>query len=162
MFIGEINDMLSQCKKFIDKGYSAIKIKLGMGVKKDVEAIKSIREYVGEQITLMVDCNSIYDAGTAIELGRKLEKYDIYWIEEPVPPYDLQGYKMIRNNQPLRIAGGEGEFGVYGFSDLLATNSLSIVQPDLGRVGGYTEGIRVSSLAYSNVQIAPHTEYVQL
>lgn len=158
VFIGEINDMLNQCKAFIDKGYSAIKIKLGMGVEKDIEAIKAIREYVGKQVRLMVDCNSIYDAGTAIELGRKLEKYDIFWMEEPVPPYDLQGYAMIRNNQPLRIASGEGEFGIYGFTDLLDTNSLSIIQPDLGRVGGYTEGMRIASLAYSkNISIAPHT-----
>jgi len=158
VFIGNIKDMEDQAKKFLEKGYSTIKIKLGMGTQKDVEAIKAIRKYVGESVRLMVDCNSIYDAGTAIELGRKLEKYDIYWMEEPVPPYDLEGYQLVRNNQPLRIASGEGEYGVYGFRDLLETNSLSVVQPDLGRVGGYTEGMRVAALIYSkNLKIAPHT-----
>jgi D-galactarolactone cycloisomerase len=158
VFIGDIENMINQTKKFLEKGYMTIKIKLGMGVQKDVKAIKAIREYVGESVRLMIDCNSIYDAGTAIELGRKLEKYDIYWMEEPVPPYDLEGYRLVRNNQPLRLASGEGEYGIYGFRDLLDTNSLSIVQPDLGRVGGYTEGMRVAALIYSkNLKIAPHT-----
>ena len=158
VFIGSIQNMIEQTEKFLNKGYKTIKIKLGMGTHKDVDAIKAIREYVGESIRLMVDCNSIYDAGTAIELGRKLEKYDIYWMEEPVPPYDLEGYELVRNNQPLRLASGEGEYGMYGFRDLLDTSSLSIVQPDLGRVGGYTEGMRVAALIYSkNLKIAPHT-----
>jgi len=158
VFIGSIQNMIEQTEKFLNKGYKTIKIKLGMGTHKDVDAIKAIREYVGESIRLMVDCNSIYDAGTAIELGRKLEKYDIYWMEEPVPPYDLEGYKLVRNNQPLRLASGEGEYAMYGFRDLLDTSSLSIVQPDLGRVGGYTEGMRVAALIYSkNLKIAPHT-----
>jgi len=158
VFIGSIQNMIEQTEKFLNKGYKTIKIKLGMGTHKDVDAIKAIREYVGESVRLMIDCNSIYDAGTAIELGRKLEKYDIYWMEEPVPPYDLEGYRLVRNNQPLRLASGEGEYGMYGFRDLLDTNSLSIVQPDLGRVGGYTEGMRVAALIYSkNLKIAPHT-----
>lgn len=158
VFIGDTKDMENQTKRFLEKGYSAIKIKLGMGIQKDVEAIKAIREMVGDSIRLMVDCNSTYDAGTAIELGRKLEKYDIYWMEEPVPPHDLEGYRLVSNNQPLRIASGESEYGMYGFRDLLDTNSLSIVQPDLGRVGGYTEGMRVASLIYlKNLKFAPHT-----
>jgi len=158
VFIGEKKDMEAQVKKFLDKGYLAMKIKLGKGPARDVEAIKNIRLMVGDSIKLMVDCNSFYDAATAIELGRKLEKYDIYWIEEPVPPYDLEGYKAVKNGQPLRIASGEGEFGVYGFRDLLSTKAVSMVQPDLGRVGGFTEGMRVTSLIYANnLNFSPHT-----
>jgi len=150
--------MESQAEKFLDMGYTAMKIKLGMGVKKDVEAVRAIRSLVGQDVRLMVDVNSVYDASTAIRLGRELEKYNIEWLEEPVPPYDFRGYKQVRTHQPLPVAGGEGEFSIYGFRDLLATEALDIVQPDLGRVGGFTEAMRISSLIQAyNLNLAPHT-----
>lgn len=158
VFIDDVKEMERQARKFLDLGYTTMKVKLGMGPRKDSEAIRALRSMVGDEVTLMVDCNSIYDAGTAIELGRKLEPYDIYWMEEPVPPYDLEGYKLVRMGQPLRIASGEGEFTILGFRDLLATNAISVVQPDLGRVGGFTEGMRIGALISShNLQFTPHT-----
>ena len=158
IFIGDVKEMEAQARKYLDLGYDTMKVKLGMGPRKDSEAISVLRSMVGEEVTLMVDCNSIYDAGTAIELGRKLEQHDIYWMEEPVPPYDLEGYKLVRMGQPLRLASGEGEFTLLGFRDLLATNAISVVQPDLGRVGGFTEGMRISALiCANNLQFTPHT-----
>ncbi len=158
VFISDLKEMEAQAQKFLGLGYTAMKVKIGTGPKKDSEAIKVLRSIVGDDITLMVDCNSIYDAGTAIELGRKLEPYDIYWMEEPVPPYDLEGYKMVRLGQPLRIASGEGEYTTLGFRDLLNTNAISVVQPDLGRVGGFTEGMKIAALISAhNLQFTPHT-----
>ena len=150
--------MVASAQSFLDLGYDAIKIKLGMGIKADVEAIKAIRQAVGEDVRLMVDANSNYDAGSAIQLGRKLEPYDIQWFEEPVPPYDLKGYKQVKQGQPIPVAGGEGEFSLFGFRDLLATGSVDLVQPDIGRVGGFTEGMRIAALIQAdNLGLSPHT-----
>jgi len=160
VFNGEIDDMVAQARAFLAKGFSAIKVKLGMGLKKDMQAIDAIRAGTGPEVGIMVDINSVYSAADAVRLGRKLEAYDIDWLEEPVPPYDLEGYAKVRQGQPLPIAGGEGEFTVYGFRDLLATNAVDILQPDLGRVGGMTEGLRIAALAQAkNVKIAPHTGF---
>jgi D-arabinonate dehydratase/D-galactarolactone cycloisomerase len=160
VFNGEIKDMVRQAETLIEKKYPAIKVKLGMGLKQDTRSIQAIREAIGEDIGIMVDVNSNYDAATAVRLGRKLEQFEIEWIEEPVPPYDLNGYKQVKQGQPLPVAGGEGEFTVYGFRDFLSTEAVDIVQPDLGRVGGFTEGLRIAALVQAqDLRIAPHTGF---
>jgi len=158
IFMGEAKEMEAQAKKFFDLGYDTLKIKIGMGPEKDEEAVRAIRSMVGPAVKLMVDANSVYDARTAVQLGRKLEKYDLQWFEEPVPPYDLRGYGEVKRGQGIPIAGGEGEFTLYGFRDLLATGAVDVVQPDAGRVGGFTEGMRIAALIQAeNLKFAPHT-----
>jgi len=158
VFCDDPDKMAAKAREFLDLGYKAVKIKLGMGIKKDAEAVKTIRHAVGNDVLLMVDANSNYDAGSAIRLGRLLEPYDIEWFEEPVPPYDLRGYKQVKQGQPLPVAGGEGEFSLFGFRDLLATGAVDLVQPDIGRVGGFTEGMRIAALIQAdNLGLSPHT-----
>jgi D-arabinonate dehydratase/D-galactarolactone cycloisomerase len=158
IFCDDVDSMTQRAQEFLEMGYRAIKIKLGMGIREDTEAIKAIRSHVGDRVALMVDANSRYDAGTAVRLGRKLEPFDPEWFEEPVPPYDLKGYQKVKQGQPIPVAGGEGEFSLYGFRDLLATEALDMVQPDIGRVGGLTEGMRIAALAQAhNVKLSPHT-----
>ncbi len=158
IFMGEAKEMEAQARKFIDLGYDTLKIKIGMGPERDEEAVRAIRSLVGPSVKLMVDANSVYDARTAVQLGRKLEKYDLLWFEEPVPPYDLKGYGEVKRGQGIPIAGGEGEFTLYGFRDLLATGAVDVVQPDAGRVGGFTEGMRIAALIQAdNLKFAPHT-----
>ena len=106
---------------------------------------------VGPSVKLMVDANSVYDARTAVQIGRRLEKYDLQWFEEPVPPYDLGGYREVRRGPGIPVAAGEGEFTLYGFRDLLATGAVDMVQPDAGRMGGFTEGMRIAALIQGGV-----------
>jgi L-alanine-DL-glutamate epimerase-like enolase superfamily enzyme len=158
IFMGEVKEMEAQARKFLDLGYTALKIKIGMGAEKDEAAVAAIRSMVGKSIELMVDANSAYDARTAVQIGRRLEKYDLVWFEEPVPPYDLKGYREVKRGQGIPIAAGEGEFTLFGFRDLLATEAVDVVQPDAGRMGGLTEGMRIAALIQAqNLQFAPHT-----
>lgn len=158
VFCGDTDEMVAGAQSFLDRGYNAMKIKLGMGIRKDAAAMEAIRHAVGEDVLLMVDVNSKYDAATAVRLGRLLEPYNIEWIEEPVPPYDLKGYARVKQGQSVPVAGGEGEFTLFGFRDFLATGAVDVVQPDLGRVGGLTEGMRIAALIQSeNLSLAPHT-----
>ena len=158
VFCDEPDKMAAGVQGFLDRGYNAVKIKLGMGLKKDAAAMEAIRREVGDDVMIMVDVNSKYDAATAVRLGRLLEPYDVEWLEEPVPPYDLKGYARVKQGQAVPVAGGEGEFSLFGFRDFLATGAVDVVQPDLGRVGGLTEGMRIAALVQSeNLSLAPHT-----
>ena len=158
VFCDDPENMAAKACELVDLGYGGVKIKLGMGIREDAEAVRAIRHAVGDDILLMVDANSHYDAGAAIRLGHLLEPYNIEWFEEPVPPYDLRGYRQVKQGQPIPVAGGEGEFSLYGFRDLLATESVDVVQPDIGRVGGFTEGMRIAALVQAdNLGLSPHT-----
>ena len=70
------------------------------------------------------------------------------------------GYELIRRSQPIPLAGGESEFGIFGFRELLARRALDIVQPDVARIGGYTAAKRLGALVHAhNVKYAPHTGF---
>ncbi len=159
-----VSDRMTEeaCAK-VAEGFTAVKIKIGRsadlgGTRADIDAVRAIREAVGPKIDLMVDVNGAYDAATAIRVCRALERYDITWVEEPVFADDYAGYELVRRSQAIPVAGGETEFGVFGFRELIARRALDVVQPQIGRVGGFTAAKRVGALVHAyNLKLAPHT-----
>jgi D-galactarolactone cycloisomerase len=129
---------------------------LGYGPEEDVELVRRIRRAVGDDVTLMVDANYAYDAGTARTVGRALEEFDVYWFEEPVPPEDVAGYAALRDALDVRIAGGECHTP-WEFRHLFARGGLDVAQPDVCNVGGLTAARRVAAVAREfGVPVVPH------
>jgi len=160
IMLNEIAHMEKEAADLVEKGFKAIKIKVGLGLEQDTRIVRSIRRVVGDRIELMVDANSFYSAGEAIQAGRVFEDVGILWFEEPVPPDDVRGYKQIRDKLDLGIAAGESEFTVYDFRRLLEENCVDIVQPDVTRAGGITESRKIANLAQAfNKYFAPHTGF---
>ena len=157
--------MAKQAREKVDGGHVALKIQIGRsaargGWRGDVEITKAIREAVGPTIDIGADANSAYDAATAIKACHELAKYDLWFIEEPVYPDDIDGYELIRRSQPIPVAAGESEFGIFGFRELLKRRAIDIVQPDVARIGGFTAAKRLGALVHAhNVQYAPHTGF---
>jgi len=138
-------------------GFSAMKLKVGYGIEKDMEYVKAVREAIDDDLVLMVDANHAYNAAEAIRLAREMEAYDVYWFEEPVPPEDIEGYIEVKQKSNILITGGECEFTRYGFRELITRRAVDILQPDLCTTGGFTEIMRIVALASAwNVPIMPH------
>jgi L-alanine-DL-glutamate epimerase-like enolase superfamily enzyme len=105
----------------------------------------------------MVDINQALDAKTAIQLGRKLAPFELLWIEEPVPAYDLEGHAQVRQALDTHIASGETEYTRFGMQAMIEKKACDILMPDLQRIGGLTEMRRVAALAASyNMPISTH------
>ena len=154
----ERGEMVKEAQDLVRQGYERIKAKLGLGVDADFGNIKAIREAVGPDVGIMLDANSGYSTEEALRLGVRLEPLNILWLEEPVPPHDLEGYARLSNSLRIPIAGGESEFTRWGFRDLILRGKVSIIQPDIARCGGFTEGRKIAALASSHgVPVAPHT-----
>jgi D-galactarolactone cycloisomerase len=152
-------------EQVVAKGHKAMKIQLGRsaesgGYRMDIEVARACREAAGPDIEMGADVNSAYDAATAIKVCHEIAKYDLAFIEEPVYPDDIDGYELIRRSQPIPVAGGESEFGIFGFRELLKRRALDIVQPDVARIGGFTAAMRLGALVHAhNVRYAPHTGF---
>lgn len=147
-----------EARTYREQGYPAAKLKVGKAVETDLRNIEVVREAMGDEMDLMVDANCGYDVHTAIELGEKMEKYDITWFEEPVFPENLTGYERIADAINIPLAGGECEFTRWGFQNFLATDSIDFIQPNVGRAGGFRECLRIADLASAKDLIyAPHT-----
>ncbi len=165
VYFAETKEMVKEAAAQVRLGHTAIKVKIGRaaqmgGRRADVASVKAIRSELGPEIDIMLDVNSAYDAATAIKVGRQLEESDITWLEEPVPPDDLAGYQRVRQGQPIPVAAGESEFGLFGFRDLIQRGAIDILQPDVARVGGFTAARRVGALVHAyNLRYAPHTGF---
>ena len=165
VYIADLDTMAKEAAAQIAKGHKALKIKLGRsaalgGLNLDIETARVCREAVGADVEMGADVNGAYDAATAIRASRRLERYDLAFLEEPVYPDDVDGYELIRRSQSIPLAGGESEFGIFGFQRLLARRALDIVQPDIARVGGFTAAMRLGALVHAhNVRYAPHTGF---
>ena len=138
-------------------GFVATKMKVGLGPKQDVQLAESVRRGVGDDFPFMVDANHCYTVDQALYVGRALEELDAYWFEEPVAPEDLDGYRELRSQLKINIAGGEAEFTRWGWRNLLEKRCLDIAQPEVCALGGISEYLRVLALAQAHfTQVINH------
>lgn len=151
-------DFEQEAKTYIEQGFKAIKMKVGLGITEDYNHVKNIREVIGDDIKLMVDSNHAYTLVEAVELARKIEPFNISWFEEPISPEFYMQYRELREKTIIPIAAGECEYLRFGFHNLLRNNSVDICQPDICACGGLSEAKRIAALASSyGVDIIPHT-----
>ena len=135
----------------VARGARAIKMQIGnASTAEDVERVRVARETVGPDVKLMLDASTLYRHQEAIVVASKLEKYDIFWIEEPVAPDDMRGSRLVAEATSIPIATGEGEYTRYGFRDLIEDRCASILQPDALIMGGITEFMKVAAMAQAN------------
>ena len=149
--------LVDEAESYLESGYSSMKLKIGFGLADDLEKIRAVRKAIGVDPKLMLDANCAYNAADALWLSRRIEEYDIYWLEEPIPPEDIQGYLELKSKVGFLIAAGESEFSRYGFRDLIARRAVDIIQPDTCGAGGYTEMLKIIALASAwNIRCIPH------
>ena len=135
-----------------------MKIRVGnQEIRNDVERVQAVREAVGPEIQLMCDANQSFTAKQAIQLGRQLEEFDIFWFEEPVKAYDLAGHAEVRKRLDLNVASGETEYTRFGMKAYLDSKACDILMPDLQRIGGLSEMRKTAALASAyNIPISTH------
>ena len=105
----------------------------------------------------MVDVNCAWSPAIAIEMGRAMEPYKLYWIEEPVATDDIEGSAAVAAALATPIAGYETELGLYGFRELIGRGAVDIVQPDIAWSGGFSECRRIAAYAQAHHRmVAPH------
>ena len=153
-----IKDLQAQAKSFVQEGFKAIKMRIGLpDSSKDLERVAAVREVIGPSVGLMVDANQGLTVNKAIKLGRGLEQFNLAWFEEPVQAYDLAGSARVAAELDTPIASGETEYTRYGFQDMIERRAADIFMPDLERVGGVSEWIKVAHMAAAvDIPVSPH------
>jgi len=153
--LGEVKARATQS---MEEGIGGIKIKVGLpDSKEDLRRVAGIRDHIGPDVPLMVDANQQWDRATALRMGRRLEEFDLAWIEEPLDAYDFEGHAHLAQVLDTPIATGEMLASVAEHKGLIAANGCDIIQPDAPRVGGITQFLRLAALADERgLDLAPH------
>lgn len=141
-----------------DQGFRSFKIRIGVASPAvDVERVAMARKLIGPECKLMVDANCGYDIDTILPMARKLEEYDLTWLEEPVGVEDLPNCAYLAANTTIPIALGENHFGLWQFREIIRQRAGRIIQADPTVMGGFTEYKKLAGVcAMHNLKMAPH------
>ncbi|WP_108663723.1 mandelate racemase/muconate lactonizing enzyme family protein [Acuticoccus kandeliae] len=151
------NQLEHQLARVAGEGFTAHKIKIGAGVRDDAARTRLAREIIGSDPLLLVDVNGAYNEETAYASMRRIEEYDIHWMEEPVMSEDFAGLERLGRRRTIPIASGESHMTCHEFKRLLETDAVDILMPDLTLCGGLDEAQGATLLTrLHGARVSPH------
>jgi L-rhamnonate dehydratase len=164
----DLSTLAAEAKSSVEEGFTAVKMRFGYGPKdgragmrSNQQLVATVREAVGPDVDVMAEAYMGWDAAYAIAMIRMVEEFQLAWVEEPVLPDAIDAYEHIRRSVSTPISGGEHEFTLAGFHELLRRGAVDVVQPDVNRLGGITEARKVWAMAEAyGVPVVPHSQQV--
>jgi len=148
--------LAEEARGWVAQGFRTLKMKIGYDPTTDVRIVQAVREAIGPAIELAVDANCAYTVGTALALGRRLEPYDLLWWEEPLVADDFAGYRRLREQLRIPLAGGETLPTDELIRDYVQPQLVDILQPEVVNIG-LTGARRLTPLCWLNrIQLVPH------
>lgn len=168
LYSSPLDQLASEAKRYKEDGYKAMKLRFGWGpidgaagMRNNVDLVRTVRETVGDDIDVMADAYMGWTLDYAKRMLPLLEPFNLRWLEEPVIPDDIAGYAELRRRSSIPIAGGEHEFTIYGFRDLIEAKAVDYIQFDTNRVGGISQARKIAALAEAHsIPVIPHAGQV--
>jgi L-alanine-DL-glutamate epimerase-like enolase superfamily enzyme len=151
-------ELVDEAVKARERGFGGTKIKVGRPhVAEDVKRLAAVRDRVGFDWEIMTDANQGFALDEAIRRAHHYERLDVAWFEEPIHADDVGAHRRLAQSTSVPIAVGESMYSLSQFKDYLEAGACSIVQVDVGRIGGITPWLKVAHMAEGfNVPVCPH------
>jgi len=156
-------ELVKEMADYVRGGFRMVKMKIGKrDPNEDLERVKSVRDAVGPNVDLALDVNNGWSLKTATRMAKKLEEYDIYWLEEPILADEIGNLAKLASETSIPIALGENHYTKWEFKELMERGAVEIVQADIGKCGGVTEFIKIAAMADAyGLPVCPHhTEFI--
>jgi len=159
-----LEELATEAARYKEQGFKAMKLRFGWGpvdgaagMQRNVELVRTVRDTVGDEIDIMADAYMGWNLDYAKRMLPLLERYNLRWLEEAVLPDDIHGYAELKRSGRIPIAGGEHEFTLFGFRQLIEARAVDYIQFDTNRVGGLTQARKIAALAEAHqIPVIPH------
>jgi L-alanine-DL-glutamate epimerase-like enolase superfamily enzyme len=143
-----LDDLLAQTEGFMERGFPGVKVKVGRpDPAEDEERVGAVRRLIGDEIDLMIDANMSWSTDQALERGRRLEPFGLYWYEEPTIPEDVAGHARLVRELDVPIAIGESLHSPHEYRRYVDEQAVEVVQIDPITNGGITVSLEALELA---------------
>jgi len=151
--------LAEEAQSYVDRGYRAVKLRLGDNPKDDIARVQRVRSQLGDQITILVDANTSYSVSDARAVLPSLEDCKVAWLEEPFGCNDFGAYRQAAQlTKGVALAAGENHYTRFEFARLIEERAVSILQPDLSKSGGISEGLKIAAMASAwGLPVHPHS-----
>jgi gluconate/galactonate dehydratase len=162
-----------KAKEVVDKGFTALKFDIDVPTRfvcdpynrhisraeleYIVSVVDAVRSAVGSKVDLAIDCHSAYDVISAIKIAVELESYHLMWLEDPIPPENIDAFRKLTESTRTPICTGENFYTKFGFKEILSKQAVDIIEPDLQKTGGLYQSLSIADLAdLYYIPVAPH------
>lgn len=147
--------------KLVERGWKSMKTQLALpghtSPEIEVDRIRVIRKAIGPDIQLMCDINQRWNVYQAIDIGSRVEEFNLHWLEDVTTCDDYDGLARVTHKLKTPVAGGEYVYGIAPFRQMLEARSVDIVMIDLVRVGGITQWVKAAGMAEAfNMPVVSH------
>ena len=149
--------LVAGAQRAVADGFTGIKIKVGSSVERDLRRLAGVRRAIGPDVTLAIDGNGKWDLPTCQRFGRAAEEHDVFWFEEPLWYDDVKGHAALARATSIPVALGEQLYTQDAFAEFFHQQAIHWVQPDVTRMAGLTDVLRVCDNAHAmRLPVAPH------
>ena len=139
-------EMAKSAMELVKQGYTILKVKVGIDPHVDINIIKTLREAVGDKIHLRADANQGWNVSTAIEVLREFEKYGVDECEQPLPYWDIEGLKRVRDNSRIKIMADESLHSPKDAVRLIRAQAVDMFNIKLMKCGGLYKALQINSI----------------
>lgn len=155
--------LVEEARVHVDRGYRAVKLRVGDSVARDVERVAAVRKAFGADLAILTDANTGYDVAAVRAAMPHYDALGVGWLEEPFAAHDANSYRIAATLGRTPLAAGENHYTRFEFQPLIDARSVTILQPDLSKSGGITEVMRIAHMAAAHkLPINPHTSMTGL
>ena len=155
--------LIEEAKKSLDKGYKAIKLRVGDNPADDIARMTAVRKHFDKSLVILTDANIGYELEEVRRVMPAMDELGIGWLEEPFPAHDHRSYREAKGFGRTPLAAGENHYTRFEFDRVIEDGAITILQPDLSKSGGITECLRIAALASAwKRPIHPHSSMTGL
>ena len=155
--------LAAEVGKFVDRGYTAVKLRVGDIPKRDAERVARVRREFGDGLDVAVDAQTRYTAADLAEVIAYCEDQRVYWLEEPFPPDAAGAYRDLKERIRVPVAAGENHYTRQEFRGLFEARAIDVAQADCTKAGGLSEVKKIMDMAAAwHLRAAPHTSHSML
>jgi L-alanine-DL-glutamate epimerase-like enolase superfamily enzyme len=147
VFIGDPPAMAEAARAVVGEGFRTVKVKVGESSEKDIERLRAIREAVGGDIALRIDANQGWSPAEAVRSLRELEKYHIQTCEQPVPYWDLEGLRYVRDHSSMPVMADESVHSPHDAIEVIRREAVDLINIKLMKSGGILNAVRIAQIA---------------
>lgn len=148
--IKSLDETLKDVDRYLEEGFTKLKIKVGENPSVDINKVRMIREKFGYSFTLRVDANQGWTFKQAIKIASELEKYEVELIEQPLKYWDLKGLKLLRRHTSIPIALDESVHTSIDAINAIKNDSADIINIKIMKAGGIIEGLKIAMISESS------------
>jgi len=156
------DSLIAEVQARVSAGFRAVKLRVGDTPARDIERVEAVREAYPD-LTILTDANTGYSLADARRIMPVFDALNVGWLEEPFPAHDFRSYAMAATFGSTPLALGENTYTRFEFNRIIEDGIIQVLQPDIAKTGGITEGLRIAAAASAwKIPIHPHTSITGL